>query len=260
MALGTFSKFYFDYEITSQNNKIGFSESAGFVELTAELDNGIYTPTDLAAELKTQMDAVGTRTYTVTFNRSTRTFTITANTGTIRLLITTATTVDVSVYPLIGFTGADLTGALTYTGNNPTGSVYYPQYWLQDYTSPTDWLEKVDASINQAASGEVEVVYFGEVNFTEFNNLFITNLVMDNRIIKNNPTGVLDANDFMEFAIKRGGIEFMPNKDDVNTFYKLILESTEASSKGIGYRLKEETSKNLPGIYQSGKLKWRVLT
>jgi hypothetical protein len=258
MALGTFSKFYYGYEITTTNYKLDFEESPGFTELTVEMPLGIYAPEDLAFELRTQLDAVGTKSYTVTFDRSNRKFTITADSGTINLLVSTGTNAAVSFYEVLGFTGSDLTGSATYTSNNSSGSVYKPQFWLQDYVAPSDWLEKSDASVNISANGKIEVVSFGDVNFTEFNILFITDLVMDGKVIKNNPNGVADANDFLTFCIKRGPIDFMPDEDDPNNFYTLVLENTSANSKGTGYKLTEETGKNLPGVFRSGKIKWRV--
>ena len=258
MALGTFSKFYYGYEISIDNNLFDIDEGSG--QLTAELSIGIYTPTDLAVELKTQLDAVGTKTYTVTFNRSTRKFTVSCDSGTFEILVQSGTSSAVACYDQFGFTGnIDLTGFSSYTSNSSSGLVYYPQFWLQDYSSPENWLEKVDASVNTTANGGVEVISFGDLRFTEFNMLFSTDLPMDGKVIKNNPNGIDSLNEFLTFSIQRGAIEFMPNEDDNNTFYKIILESTEANSKGTGYRLKEETGKNLPGFYQTGKLKWRVV-
>jgi hypothetical protein len=257
MAIGTFSKFYYGYEIDITNNKIDFAE--GGPELTATLSVGIYNPEELALEIKTQLDAVGAKTYTVTFNRTTRKFTIAANTGTYSILISTGTHDDTAPYDLLGFTGVvDLTGSITYTSDSASGSEYRPQFWLQDYTSSDDWLVRSDASVNTSASGQVEVISFGDNVFTEFNILFVTNLPMDNTIIKNNPSGVEDCRDFLTFAIKRGVIDFMVDASDPATFEKIILESTPESSKGVGFKLEEEVGKNLPGIYRTGKLKWRI--
>lgn len=259
MALGTFSKFYYGFEITFTNNKFDFDEGSG--ELTAELDIGIYTAEQIADELKIQLDAVGTKTYTVTFNRSTRKFTIAANTGTYSILISSGSNATNSCYDDLGFTGvSDKTGSITYTSDDVAGSEYNPQFWLQDYTAPTEWYEKNDASVNQTAGGTVEIISFGDVQYTEFNILFITDLAMDGRVIKNNPNGVDEANTFMQFATKRGPIEFMPDSSSPSTFYTVTLESTPENSKGTAYKLKEETGKNLPGIYTTGKLKWRVST
>jgi hypothetical protein len=257
MALGTFSKFYYGYQIDQTNNKIDIAE--GGPQLTATLTSGIYTPTDLATEIKTQLDVAGAKTYTVTFSRTTRKFTIAADSGTYSILISTGTNALTSPYDLLGFTGAaDLTGVITYTSDSASGSQYSPQFWLQNYTAPTDWLEKSDASVNETSGGQVEILSFGDQYYTEFTILFITNLAMDNRVIKNNPNGVANARSFLEFLIKRGPCEFMPDEATPATFYKITLESTDESSKGVSFKLKEETGRNLPNIYTSGKLKFRV--
>lgn len=257
MALGTFSKFYYGYQIDQTNNKIDFAE--GGPQLTATLTSGIYTPTELAVEIKTQLDVAGAKTYTVTFSRTTRKFTIAADAGTYDILISTGTNALVSPYDLLGFTGAsDLTGVITYTSDSVSGSEYRPQFWLQDYIAPTDWLEKADASINETSGGQVEVISFGDNYFTEFNMMFITDLPMDNRVIKNNPNGVANARSFLEFLVKRGPIEFMPDEAAVATFYKITLDATEASTKATGFKLKEETGRSLPNIYTSGRLTFRV--
>lgn len=257
MALGNFSRFYYGFEITSSNNKFDFNEGAGAI--VATMDIGIYTPTQMAAELKLQLDAIGTKTYTVTFSRSTRKFTIACDAGNYSILISSGANATVGVYSTIGFTTVtDRTAAGTYTSDDPAGSEYNPQFWLQDYTAPTNWIDKNEASVNVSATGHVEVISFGDTQFTEFNILFITDLAMDGRVIKNNPNGVVNANTFMQFAIKRGAIEFMPSDQDLNTFYTIRLDSTPENSKATGYKLKEETGRNLPGIYTTGKLKWRV--
>lgn len=258
MAISTFSKFYFDYEIelgVDQNNKLNFSE--GGPELTSTIPLGVYSPTELAVEISTQLTADGGQAYAVVFNRSDRSFTISAP-GTFELLVSTGTQASVSVYSQIGFTGADRTGADTYTGT-ASGSEYITQFQLQNYVAPGFRVIKSDASVNQSADGTVEVVSFSDVQFIKFNLMFITDLLMDAKVIRNNPTGVQDAKDFLTFSIKRGQIEFMPDKDDVNTFFKIVLDKTVADSKGVGFELREETGKNLPGIYQTGNLDFRIV-
>ena len=258
MALGTFSKFYYGFEITTSNNKFDIDEGSG--ELTATLEIGIYTPEQMADELKLQLDAAGTKTYTVSFSRTTRKFTIACDSGTFEVLIDTGTNASASPYDLLGFTGtSDLTGAGTYTSDSAAGYEYRPQFWLQDYTAPTNWYEKQDASVNETATGDVEIISFGDVQYTDFNILFITDKVMDGRVIKNNPSGVANANSFMQFAIKRGPVEFMPDEDTPSTYYTIVLESTPENSNGTAYKLKEEVGKSLPGIFTTGRLKWRVL-
>ena len=55
-----------DIVIDATNNKMDFKEPAG-AALVATLTNGVYAPIALAAEIKTQMEAVGIGTYTVTY-------------------------------------------------------------------------------------------------------------------------------------------------------------------------------------------------
>lgn len=102
------------YVISASNNKLDFSESPGFAPLVATLSSGTYSADDLCAEIKLQMEAVGVRTYTVTFSPATKRFTIAADSGTFRLLVLTGANVLTSVFPLIGFLGADKTGFITY--------------------------------------------------------------------------------------------------------------------------------------------------
>jgi hypothetical protein len=257
MALSTFSRFYYGYEITLDNNKIDFAE--GGPQLTAALTVGIYSPTNLALEIKTQLDAIGANTYTVAFSRSTRKFTI-STTVNFSLLTNTGTNINISPYTLLGFTAtSDKTGASTYTGDNASGYEFIPQFILQDYVHPDNSQEKIEASINESASGLVEVVSFGTKKWFEFTMDFITNLPMENKIIRNNSSGVEDAQHLMQFLIKRGNFEFMPDKDTTSTFYTLNLESTPESSKGVGYKLKELVDKDLPGFFKTGKLKFRLV-
>jgi hypothetical protein len=258
MAISTFSRFYFGYEVelgVNQNNKLNFNEGGG--ELTSTIPLGVYSPTELAEEIAEQMTADGGQAYTVTFNRSDRSFTISAA-GTFDLLVSSGTNASASIFSTIGFTGADRTGAITYTGS-VSGSEYITQFPPQDYVAPGFRVIKSDAAVNVAADGTVEVVSFSDVDFVKFNLQFITDITMDGKVIRTNPTGVQDAIDFLTFAIKRGQIEFMPDKDDVNTFHKMVLEKTRADSKGVGFELREETGKNLPGIYQTGALDFRIV-
>jgi hypothetical protein len=67
------------YTIDSRNNKIYFYESSN---LTATLATGVYTSSNIAAAVKTAMDAVSATTYTVSLSSTTNKLTITAGAGT----------------------------------------------------------------------------------------------------------------------------------------------------------------------------------
>ena len=257
MALSTFSKFYYGSEVEIGFNKIDINEGSG--ELSGTLTLGVYSLTGLATELQQELNAIGNNTYTVSINRDSRIITISSS-GTFSLLISTGTNSDSGVYDLLGFTGvSDLTGSTSYSGDTAIGSEYITQFFPQDYVAPGFRKEKGEASVNVSATGDVEVISFGDIQFIEMDLLFITDIAMDGVIIRNNPTGVQDALDFLTFAIKRGPIEFMPNKDDTATFYQCILESTATDGNATKFTLREETGKNLPGIYRTGKLEFRIV-
>lgn len=257
MALSTFSKFYYGYQITSTNKYIDFNEGAA--DLVAVVPAGYYTPTDLADEIELQMNSVGVKTYTVTFNRTTRTFTIAADSGTYDLLFTTGDNTANNISSVIGFDGTDKTGSISYEGDS-TGSVYSPQFWLQDYLAPDHNQEKNLASVNESADGTKEIIFFEVQKLIEFDMKFITNKVMDGKIIKNNPSGVANLITFLEYCINGAPIEFMPDENTPATYYKIILDSASGSSKGTGFNLKEEVGNNLPEFYSTGKIKWRILS
>lgn len=108
-----------NFVIDSTNNKLNFKESAGGAELTATLTSGAYTSTTLATEIKTQLEAVGAATYTVSKSATTGKWTIASNGAYLALLTNTGTNVGTSAWSAIGFsTAADHTGATTYTGSN----------------------------------------------------------------------------------------------------------------------------------------------
>ena len=69
------------YNIHSGNNTLVFQEDGVSANLVATLTPQNYSATQLATELKTQLDAAGANTYTVTYNAQTLQFTI-ATSGT----------------------------------------------------------------------------------------------------------------------------------------------------------------------------------
>lgn len=103
----------FTVDVDATNNKLDFKEGSG-AELTATLSSGAYTLSALAAEIKTRMDAAGALTYTVSVTDDK--FTISAASG-FSLLVGTGTHESTSIFSHIGFTGDDLTGLATYTGD-----------------------------------------------------------------------------------------------------------------------------------------------
>lgn len=256
--INTFSVFYFGINVTSANQFINFNEGSG--ELTATLTTGRYSHTDFATEIQDQMNAVGTLAYTVTFNRTDRTITISAPSN-FDLLISSGSQSGSSTFGLAGFTGADLTGASTYTGNTGAGSEYLPQYLLQDYLDERDNKSFIRPSVNETSSGRVETIQFGSIRMFEMNITFISDFDFGHGgPIETNLSGVANANSFMEDIIEKGNFEFMPDRQTRSTFHKVLLDSTPESSDGIAYRLRELVGQNLQGIYQTGLLRMRIVT
>ena len=75
--------------------------------------------------------------------------------------------------------------------------------------------------------------------------------------IENNPNGVRDLRQFLSYAITKGSIEVMFDRDDPDTFFTIILESTPISRTGTGFKLRPKYGQNLPDYYETGILKFR---
>lgn len=132
-ATQAYKIFKLDYELVpsyltvdSDNNKIDFEETAS-TELTATLTEGSYTPADLATEVKTQMDAAGASTYTVTYDAVRKTFDIASDRagggGIFTLQFATGSNNANSAAALLGYDDEDLADAATQAALYPLGAV-----------------------------------------------------------------------------------------------------------------------------------------
>lgn len=258
MSLLTLSKFHFGHTVTSLNNSIDFDEGAG--ELQATLNPGDYSLEEYAVEIKRVMDSAGALTYTVGIARSTGILTI-SSTSNFTLRSLTGTRSGTGAWAMMGFSIlANKTGASTYNGDSRSGSVYLPQALLEDHIASENYVEKTDAVVNESASGRVQVVTFGTTNFTEFNIKYANDYTQPNCVqnIESQVSGVANLRAFMDYIVTKAKFEFMPNRADANTFYKVILESNEKSRNGTAYQLNE--LKNAPGYFSTGKMRLRVVT
>jgi hypothetical protein len=252
----TWSKFYYGFEVTDENKYLSFSE--GGPELIAEVRVGRYSLTTGLLRVASAMSDAGGQTYSVTLDRVTRTATISAA-APFSLLVTSGSTSANSIYPLIGLTGADRTGTNIYTGNAVVAKEYRPQFKLQDYISPKHYKRSIDPSVRKAADGTVEVVRFGVERLIQMNLVMATDLPGDGMVIRNNPTGVDDLQDFMDWLITKAQLEFMEDEDDPGQYLTMLLERSPESQTGTDYRLQERYDRNLPGYYDTGRLIFRVV-
>lgn len=259
MSISTFSVFYYGHTVTASNQNIDFKDGGSGTEKTAAISIGTYSLSDYVVAIKTALDAAGTQAYTVSVSRTTRKITISAS-GAFSLLITSGSHVSSSAWSMMGFSGADQTGITTSTGGTGSGSEYLPQFILQDFIDKEDSYGLVDASVNQSASGAVEVVRFGTEQFYEMNIKYITSIAQPGMgPIKNNASGLTNARTFMQYIVTKAPIEFMKSVEARSTYDTVLLEKTSDDSKGVMYKLKEQTSKNLPGYYDTGILTFRVI-
>ena len=258
MAVGVYSKFYYGYELTIFNNRFQFNDGTDDIDIT--IPPRTYTPTQLASRLESLLnEASGGEEYTVTFNRSSRSFTLSSDGATFNILVSSGSLSGFGIYGLLGLGSSDLTGQTSYTGG-VSGSEYKVQFPIQDYVSHLDWVDKIDSTVNKSVTGQVELVSYGDISFTEFEIKFISNKnLMGGSIIRHNPTGLNDFRDLMTFLIKKAPVEFMLDGSDPDSFINLVLESTEENTNGTAFKLIEETSNNLPDVYRSGVLTFRVI-
>jgi hypothetical protein len=94
------------FRVAASNRVITFSEGGG--NLTANLTTGDYDTGTICAEIKTQMEAAGALTYTVTYSDTTNLFTI-AGSGAFVLVLSVTTN---SAFPMLGWTAAVNTASL----------------------------------------------------------------------------------------------------------------------------------------------------
>lgn len=256
MSITTTPLFYYGFTIGTGQIYINFNEGAG--ELTATLTAGNYSFTDLASHVAEKMNLVGGQTYTVTANRSDRTFTISASSN-FSLLFSSGSNAGLSAAAPLGFAASDLTSTNTYTSSSSAGAEFTPQFPLQDYVGLDDYQEFAQANINESASGSVEIYSLGTRKFLEFNIGPTTNNTMrkSGGLFVNDSTAVSKLRTFMEYAITKGEIEFIPDSTDKNTFNTIILERTPTSSTGTGFKLRELYSRGLVGYFETGLLRFR---
>lgn len=254
----TYSKFYYGHKITQQTNIIPLRE--GSTEIDVELRIGTYSLTKYKEEIQRALRQFGTQEYVVTLDRDTRFLTISAPLD-FDLLFQTGQLSGLSNPELLGFAVIDFTGENSYTSSFGSGKSYSPQFLLQNFRDFKDNLEGIQSTVNETASGIVETISFGNKRLMECEIKFITdNLVgsgLTEGYIKNNPTGIEDANEFLREIIFKGDLEFIPDIDNPNEFTTCILEKTPESGQGTSYVLKEMLDIKLNDFYQTGKLTFR---
>ena len=248
MTLFTRSKFYYGHTVDINNRNIDFQEGAEV--FVARLRPRGYTLTGFAQEIARAMNLISENNYVVTVDRENRQITI-AGDSSFSLLADSGVNAGTSALPLAGFE-VDQSGASSYTGGS-SGEEFIPQLRLQDFINFDEDIDSVDAVVNESASGRTESVTFGRNRFMTCNIRYQTDKAVG--FMENNPNAVSQLKEFMNYIITKAEIEFMPNKDDPESFFPCILERTSRSNTGTGYRLIE--SDGTPGFFDTGRLTFR---
>lgn len=258
MALKDYSAFIYGYEVRASNQYINFSEN-GIDQIATLVQIGSYTMTSMADAIATALNSAGAYEYEVTLDRQSRKYTIsTVGNENFDLLIFSGNNKSISIFNLIGFTGADLLGANNYESNTESGSIYITQTPLKDFSDFSKNKEKAEASINSTPSGLTEVIAYSTIERLKLDLPLITNYIPQ-RFIRETVTGVEEAEAFMDYAINKKPIEFCYSYKDLNNYVPCILDKTKESSNGVGYELKEKTRQALPFYYELTGLVFRKI-
>lgn len=256
--ISTFSGWNFGHTIKLDNKYLNFEEVGGSGELAAILNDGSYSLQEFATEcIRAMNDAAEINKYTFTLDRDTRKITVISDSANFSLLITSGEQFELSVFTLMGFTGADLSGAQNYEGDSASGSQFIPQLKLQDYVPFEDLETTANASTNENTKGDViEVINYGEINRMECNILFSTNITPQ-RAIRNDPLGRDKLRDFMKYLRTKGKTEFMEDVNTPSVFEKCILDKTRLDRKGLGFKLIDMKNVGWTNYFTTDPLEFR---
>lgn len=255
MALKSYSKFYFGFRVTEENQFLDFREDGD--ELTATLTVGDYTLAGFATEVAVAFNKVGTQIYSASANRSTRIITIEADSD-FELLPNSGAHTDFTGYPLLGFdVSSDRAPGTSHSGDVGAGFEYSVQFPIQSYIPHKVQRKSIDATKKRTITGRTEVIRYGIESRMSCEFLFITDIQQNGSTpVRTKEGGHQAAIDFLEYAISQGEVEFMEDEAKPDAFWVYLLDSTEDESSGLGFTLKEEYDKGLPGYWRTGKLTW----
>jgi len=255
MTSKTKALFYYGHSVDDTNYTLDIKEGSTVIEIDVNI--GGYSLSEFIQEISDQLNNYGGQAYTVSLDRTTRLITISAPTA-FELLVTSGRAA--SLFPLIGFTGADRTGLSSYTGDTASGSEWRPQNIPTEYVPKEHNEELISPSINESANGEIEALTFGERRFIELNQTLITNKSQQaSYFLDNNPTAISEAIEFLKYVKTKKRFEFMEDRDDPDTFDVVLLESSDGYSSGTGFKLKKMFSEGVAPYYQTGRFKLRVI-
>lgn len=251
MALKKKSAFLYGLEVTANNRSIDFKAVSGGPQISASLNLGFYSLTDLITAIAAAMNSADfNNVYTVSVNRTVNSgtenrITISTNGSYLSFLFGSGTRAASTIAPLIGFTSTDKTGSTTYTGSFSSGTFVLPKEFGYNYI-PQEMNRKVFGSLNITASGDKEAIVFQIQKFFQVQFKYEPEAYV-----------ISDWTPFMTWAIQQKPLEFTPDLSAPSVVLNCTLEKTGADSKGLSYMFKEMLPQ-FPFFYDSGLMTYRV--
>ena len=103
-----------EYPVNARNNMLVFQEDGVATNLTATLEVGSYNATELATQIKTQLDTIGANTYTISYDEISYKYTITTDGTSVKFINDEST-----CFKLLGFPTTDTSFASSLTSSYP---------------------------------------------------------------------------------------------------------------------------------------------
>lgn len=136
MSVGLVIKDSCPLAVTASDNKINFKEDGGG-ELTATLTPGLFDTQSLMTEIKTQLEAAGTGTYTVTYDSGNEcvTIAVAGAVTNVELLFASGTDVANSARVHLGFNNADTASQPSHDSPDKVLENFYDAALAYEYSS-----------------------------------------------------------------------------------------------------------------------------
>lgn len=249
MALTSRSLFLYGFQITASNQFITFGTSVlevGMNARTAVLALGFYSLSTLLSEVERALiSADPTHIYTATADRTIMSGTqnrVTIATNFTYLSIYFSTGNPSNPASTLGFSGADLTGATSYTGTSTCGTAFSPN--MEGYSFlPIQYMKKNFGVTSISASGLKESIVFSLQQFWQVQFKYIPESSATN-----------DWEPLINWMVQQKELDFTPNITSPGVFYSGTLDDP---GKGLELSLSEMLP-NFPFQYQTPMMKFRL--
>lgn len=251
MALTSRSLFLYGYTISASNSNLDFVAVSGGSTLTASIDLGYYSLTDLLPTVADAMNAADpNNAYTLIADR-------TANNGLenrvsiltggsyLSLLFGSGPSTATSIASTLGFTNTDQTGALMYTGTLTTGTALEPTLIGYNYL-PIEMMQQNFGAVNISSAGLKEAITYSTQYFYQAQFMYEPQSKV-----------VSEWEPLMEWMIQQRAFDFTPEVNAPTAVYNSTLESSIADPKGLQYKFVEMLP-SFPFLYDTGLLKFRL--